>query len=245
MPLTWWAQVGSNHRPLACKASALPLSYAPSITAQVTGLRYPASWLSVNCAPVIATRGAVRAPGQAPGPPPRPARPPNPPPVPLPASPPRGPLVAADPSAGAAARRRRSRGASREPRISPRRHIGGGGRSGRSYLAAVAALDLAQPPYQADRPAVRAAIEIRNPVAPGLALRADQHLAVRPHPALPGARAPGRVHLPGTASITGHLADSAGIRPSRGRPAPSGNRRCPGPAGPGSRLSTAPRRPCR
>src|SRR6516162_2260059 len=24
-----WAQVGSNHRPLACKASALPLSYAP------------------------------------------------------------------------------------------------------------------------------------------------------------------------------------------------------------------------
>ena len=26
---TWWAQVGSNHRPLACKASALPLSYAP------------------------------------------------------------------------------------------------------------------------------------------------------------------------------------------------------------------------
>src|SRR5690348_12965969 len=27
---TWWAQVGSNHRLLACKASALPLSYAPS-----------------------------------------------------------------------------------------------------------------------------------------------------------------------------------------------------------------------
>jgi hypothetical protein len=25
----WWAQVGSNHRLLACKASALPLSYAP------------------------------------------------------------------------------------------------------------------------------------------------------------------------------------------------------------------------
>src|SRR5271157_5349891 len=27
--LTWWAQLGSNQRPLACKASALPLSYAP------------------------------------------------------------------------------------------------------------------------------------------------------------------------------------------------------------------------
>ena len=25
----WWAQLGSNQRPLACKASALPLSYAP------------------------------------------------------------------------------------------------------------------------------------------------------------------------------------------------------------------------
>ena len=29
--LAGWAQVGSNHRPLACKASALPLSYAPDI----------------------------------------------------------------------------------------------------------------------------------------------------------------------------------------------------------------------
>jgi hypothetical protein len=28
---TWWAQVGSNHRLLACKASALPLSYAPGV----------------------------------------------------------------------------------------------------------------------------------------------------------------------------------------------------------------------
>ncbi len=25
----WWAQVGSNHRPLPCEGSALPLSYAP------------------------------------------------------------------------------------------------------------------------------------------------------------------------------------------------------------------------
>lgn len=25
----WWAQVGSNHRPLPCEDSALPLSYAP------------------------------------------------------------------------------------------------------------------------------------------------------------------------------------------------------------------------
>src|SRR5690242_9139530 len=26
---SWWARLGSNQRPLACKASALPLSYAP------------------------------------------------------------------------------------------------------------------------------------------------------------------------------------------------------------------------
>ena len=242
MPLTWWAQVVSNHRPLACKASALPLSYAPSITAQVTGLRYPAPWLSVNrgrsARHAVRSEHPVKRPGYVLGqrgrriPRGRSGRSRRP----LP----RGP-----------ARSRRPIGGSRRIRarrlIAASRRIGGGGRiCGRlPYLAAVAALDLAQSPYQADRPAVRAAIEIRSPVAPGLALRADQHLAVPPHPALPGARAPGRVHLPGTASITGHLADSAGIRPSRGRPAPSGNRRCRGPAGSGSRLSTAPRRPCR
>ena len=27
----WWARLGSNQRPLACEASALPLSYAPNI----------------------------------------------------------------------------------------------------------------------------------------------------------------------------------------------------------------------
>jgi hypothetical protein len=38
--LTWeWAQLVSNQRPLACKASALPLSYAPAPTAS----RRPAS----------------------------------------------------------------------------------------------------------------------------------------------------------------------------------------------------------
>jgi hypothetical protein len=31
----WWAQLGSNQRPLACKASALPLSYAPLVPAIV------------------------------------------------------------------------------------------------------------------------------------------------------------------------------------------------------------------
>src|SRR5208283_332286 len=31
--LIWWAQLGSNQRPLACKASALPLSYAPGTVA--------------------------------------------------------------------------------------------------------------------------------------------------------------------------------------------------------------------
>jgi hypothetical protein len=28
--VTWWAKVVSNHRPPACKAGALPLSYSPS-----------------------------------------------------------------------------------------------------------------------------------------------------------------------------------------------------------------------
>jgi hypothetical protein len=32
-PLTWWAHLGSNQGLLACKASALPLSYAPVLAA--------------------------------------------------------------------------------------------------------------------------------------------------------------------------------------------------------------------
>jgi hypothetical protein len=32
-----WAQQGSNLRPLACKASALPLSYAPDATREPGG----------------------------------------------------------------------------------------------------------------------------------------------------------------------------------------------------------------
>jgi hypothetical protein len=34
---SWWAQQGSNLRPLACKASALPLSYAPDSPGQPGG----------------------------------------------------------------------------------------------------------------------------------------------------------------------------------------------------------------
>src|SRR4029077_20015397 len=52
-------------------------------------------------------------------------------------------------------------------------------RAGRlPHVAAITALYVAQPPYQADRPAVGAAIEVRSPVALRLALRADQHLVV-------------------------------------------------------------------
>jgi hypothetical protein len=29
LPMSWWAQQGSNLWPLGCKPSALPLSYAP------------------------------------------------------------------------------------------------------------------------------------------------------------------------------------------------------------------------
>ena len=34
-----WAQEGSNLRPLACKASALPLSYAPGLSGGTPGAR--------------------------------------------------------------------------------------------------------------------------------------------------------------------------------------------------------------
>src|SRR3954452_13085771 len=37
-----WAQLGSNQRPLACKASALPLSYAPGRPGQAGDVRIPA-----------------------------------------------------------------------------------------------------------------------------------------------------------------------------------------------------------
>ena len=40
---TWWARVVSNHRPLACQASALPLSYAPSLSPTTTETAYEAT----------------------------------------------------------------------------------------------------------------------------------------------------------------------------------------------------------
>jgi hypothetical protein len=47
-----WAQLGSNQRPLACKASALPLSYAPFAARRgnlrLTGPAYlPFVWLAL------------------------------------------------------------------------------------------------------------------------------------------------------------------------------------------------------
>ena len=44
--IIWWAQVGSNHRPLPCEGSALPLSYAPvyrceSLAGRLRGVNSP------------------------------------------------------------------------------------------------------------------------------------------------------------------------------------------------------------
>src|SRR5215471_8014350 len=57
---TWWAQVVSNHRPLACKASALPLSYAPASTpVGATALSVPGTLPAVK---TLAT--SPRLPGE-------------------------------------------------------------------------------------------------------------------------------------------------------------------------------------
>ena len=37
-PEGWWARLGLNQRPLACEASALPLSYAPGTHPERAGL---------------------------------------------------------------------------------------------------------------------------------------------------------------------------------------------------------------
>ena len=42
---SWWAHVGSNHGPLPCQGSALPLSYAPVKEPRRIQERRLAGWL--------------------------------------------------------------------------------------------------------------------------------------------------------------------------------------------------------
>ncbi len=60
---SWWARQGSNLRPSACKADALPLSYAPDTPEGVRVDRVPcgAGWSEINRAGAARTgqdRGA-------------------------------------------------------------------------------------------------------------------------------------------------------------------------------------------
>ena len=207
--------MGSNHRPLACKASALPLSYAPSPPCSDRAT-LPRGLAPGEPPPVSLTRGAVRVPGQAPGPPPRSRRPRNPPRRSRPCPPPPGrgrrplaypPAPGPGRSRGTLSRRAdapgvpfRSCGTGRDPKPSPART----GIPGRQ--------------------------------APGghLALRAST--GSDPGPGPPGGcRSDSRAWSP--------IRERP--RASRGRRAPSGTRRRPWPAGSGSRSSTGRCRPCR
>ena len=184
----WWAQVGSNHRPLACKASALPLSYAPKV-AIATAQAYRQA-----CRP---GRSADRC---------RPGRPPQ------------YLCYRQFYFLGKAGRG--------HPVCCASADVGcrDSGR-GLADVAAVAALDLTEPPDQAYARADLASVQVSDPVSGRLASRTDQHLAVGPDPAQPWAAAPVRIDLPGATPVTGHRP------PSRVRQAPSGSRQDCGPAG--------------
>src|SRR5579859_2668181 len=79
------------------------------------------------------------------------------------------------------------------------------GNNGRlAGVAALAALDLAEPADQADAGAYLAAVQVGSPFPGRLALRADQHLVVGEDTAKPRAAPAVGVDLPGTAPITGH-----------------------------------------
>ena len=69
--MCWWAQVGSNHRPLACKASALPLSYAPGVPAGASGRIYLSGRLPANArsgrSTTLTARAIVAGTSQRPG----------------------------------------------------------------------------------------------------------------------------------------------------------------------------------
>ena len=122
---------------------------------------------------------------------------------------------------------------------------------GRHDRPAVPALDLTQPLDQMHAGTPRAAVHLRHPVHCVLAPRADQDLALPPHPAFPRTLPATGVGLPHTTSIAGHprLLRSSPVawltagptranRVSSGRRAPSCSRRCHAPGEWGSPLST-------
>jgi hypothetical protein len=237
----WWAQLGSNQRPLACKASALPLSYAPSPRAPVfrvgngcnRGQRTRSgSPEAAPAAPDLSRDRQLADPG-------RPARPPEDPGE-------RRLYLLGQPGrlaeTGLAAERADRR---RLPGDRPARL------AGLPDVTAVAALDLAEPPDQVRAQAHRAPVEFTHPVDGRLARRADEHLAVGPDPSFPGALPPVRVDLPCTTAIAGHSVPILPFPPDRGRPtsrappALSDTRRCHEPAVRGLPPSTARRHSCR
>jgi hypothetical protein len=127
---------------------------------------------------------------------------------------------------------------------------------GRHDRSAVPALDLTQPLDQMHAGAPRAAVHLRHPVHCVLALRADENLALPPHPAFPRTLPAAGVGLPHTTSIAGHprLLRSSPVawltagptranRVSSARRAPSCSRRCHAPGEWGSPLSTGSLRP--
>ena len=129
--------------------------------------------------------------------------------------------------------------------------------SGRHDRGAVPALDLTQPPDQVQAGTHRAPVQVGHPVIRGLAARADENLAVLPHPALPRALPAARVGLPHATSIAGHpwllrsspgagspAGRAPGTRLSSGRRALSGTRRHLAPGESGSPLSTGSLRFC-
>ena len=136
----------------------------------------------------------------------------------------------------------------------------GGARIGQDRIAgtlrrhdrpAVPALDLTQPLDQMHAGAPRAPVHLGHPVRCVLAPRADENLALPPHPAFPRTLPAAGVGLPHTTSIAGHprLLRSSPVawltagptranRVSSGRRAPSCTRRCHAPGEWGSPLST-------
>src|ERR1700728_3760700 len=126
-------------------------------------------------------------------------------------------------TARAAARAARAAARTGRSTARRRRRAGDGGHACRSSarladVTAVAALDLAEPAHQVHARADRAPVQLRGPVDRRLAGRADQHLAVGPDTALPGALAPVRVDLPCTTPIAGHEVCSDFCRSRRTRP---------------------------
>ena len=186
MPLSWsnsWAQLGSNQRPLACKASALPLSYAPWPRAQgspgassaATGASVPAAGRlpEVTFERITPSAGKLADSGGSAGP----AEDPRERQLDLLGQTWRLPEVRFRTRLAFARRARARRARARRTRAwrngtragSTCGHAGhrartATGAAGVPDVTAVAALDLAQPAHQVRAQAHRAPVEFRHPV---------------------------------------------------------------------------------